>query len=139
MRLTKEQRIEIILIAWSGSSHMVALNFNRKHGTNITHDINELSKLSHRAAQQTDYKRNVNYFVSQSKLRLSVLGPVPYIYCHGCAQTCLITIQTPSHWCWIVLVMRAQMRLARTLICECGAFNQTAPHVKLLVLNDKIR
>ena len=38
MRLTKEQRIEIILMAGSGSSRMVALNFNRKHGTNITHD-----------------------------------------------------------------------------------------------------
>ena len=38
MRLTKEQRIEIILMAGSGSSLMVALNFNRKHGTNITHD-----------------------------------------------------------------------------------------------------
>ena len=38
MRLTKEQRIEIILMAGSRSSCMVALNFNRKHGTNITHD-----------------------------------------------------------------------------------------------------
>ena len=38
MRLTKEQRIEIILMAGSGNSRMVALNFNRKHGTNITHD-----------------------------------------------------------------------------------------------------
>ena len=34
----KEQQIEIILMAGSGSSRMVALNFNRKHGTNITHD-----------------------------------------------------------------------------------------------------
>ena len=33
MRLTKEQRIEIILMAGSGSSRMVARNFNRKHGT----------------------------------------------------------------------------------------------------------
>ena len=38
MRLTKKQRIEIILMAGSGSSRMVALNFNKKHGRNITHD-----------------------------------------------------------------------------------------------------
>ncbi|CAM1324679.1 Uncharacterised protein r2_g3343 [Pycnogonum litorale] len=39
MRLTTEQRIEIILMAGSGSSRMVARNFNRKHETSITHDI----------------------------------------------------------------------------------------------------
>ena len=44
MRLTKEQRIDIILMAGSGSSRMVALNFNRKHGTNITH--NTVTKLT---------------------------------------------------------------------------------------------
>ena len=43
MRLTKEKRIEIILMAGSGSSRMVALNFNRKHGTNITN--NTVAKL----------------------------------------------------------------------------------------------
>lgn len=38
MSLIKEQRIEIILMAELGSSCMVALNFNRKHGMNITRD-----------------------------------------------------------------------------------------------------
>lgn len=38
MRLNKEQRIEIILRAGSGSIRKVAIEFNRKHGTNITHD-----------------------------------------------------------------------------------------------------
>ena len=41
MSLNKEQRIEIILRAGSGSSHMVANEFNRKHGMNITHDTVE--------------------------------------------------------------------------------------------------
>ena len=57
MRLTKEQRIEIILMAGSGSSRMVALNFNRKHGTNITHDtvaklISKFKKTGNVADQQ---------------------------------------------------------------------------------------
>ena len=36
MLLTKQQRIEIILM--SGSSHKIAKEFNRKHSTSITHD-----------------------------------------------------------------------------------------------------
>ena len=36
MLLTKQQRIEIILM--SGSSRKIAEEFNRKHGTSITHD-----------------------------------------------------------------------------------------------------
>ena len=38
MHLTNEQRIEIILMAEWGSSRMVAQNFDRKHGTSITHN-----------------------------------------------------------------------------------------------------
>lgn len=38
MHLNKEQRIEIILMAWSGSSCMAAIKLNRKRGMNITHD-----------------------------------------------------------------------------------------------------
>ena len=38
MRLNKEQRIEIIPRAGSGRSRMVADAFNRRHGTNITHE-----------------------------------------------------------------------------------------------------
>lgn len=41
MSLTKEQRIEIILMAGLESSHMVALNFNKKDRMNITHDTVE--------------------------------------------------------------------------------------------------
>ena len=43
MRLTNERRIEIILMAGSGSSRMVARNSNRKYGTSITH--NAVAKL----------------------------------------------------------------------------------------------
>ena len=43
MRLTNEQRIEIILMAGSGSNRMVAAEFNGKHGTSITH--NTVAKL----------------------------------------------------------------------------------------------
>ncbi|XP_014887130.1 calsyntenin-2-like isoform X2 [Poecilia latipinna] len=37
MRLTKEQRTEIMLMDGSGSCLMVARNFNRKHGTSVSH------------------------------------------------------------------------------------------------------
>ena len=43
MRLTNEQRIEIILMAGSGSNRMVAAEFNGKHGTSIAH--NTVAKL----------------------------------------------------------------------------------------------
>lgn len=39
MRLTKEQRIEIILTAGSGNSYKAATEFNGKHGTNVTHAL----------------------------------------------------------------------------------------------------
>jgi len=38
MPLSKEERIEIILMAGSGSCRKVAIDFNRKHGKHITHD-----------------------------------------------------------------------------------------------------
>ena len=69
MRLTKEQRIEIILMAGSGSSRMVALNFNRKHGTNITHDtvaklISKFKKTGN-VADQPHYGIQVRRFLDQ--------------------------------------------------------------------------
>ncbi|MCI4389323.1 hypothetical protein PGIGA_G00096670 [Pangasianodon gigas] len=38
MPLTKEEGIEIILMAGSGSCRKVEMEFNRKHGKHITHD-----------------------------------------------------------------------------------------------------
>ncbi|MCI4382629.1 hypothetical protein PGIGA_G00017000, partial [Pangasianodon gigas] len=43
MPLTKEERIEIILMAGSGSCCKVAMDFTRKHGKHITH--NSVAKL----------------------------------------------------------------------------------------------
>ena len=41
MLLTKQQRIEIILM--SGSSRKIAEEFNRKHRTSITHDTGKIT------------------------------------------------------------------------------------------------
>ena len=49
--------------------------------------------------------------------------------CHGFAKTCIFNAQPLLHWCWKVSVIRAQMELSPTSICECGALDQTAAHM----------
>ena len=41
MPLSKEEHIEIILMAGSGSCRKVAIDFNRKHGKHIKHDTHD--------------------------------------------------------------------------------------------------
>ena len=81
--------------------------------------LNELSKLSIRAAQWTDCKWDAKYSKIQSELRTP-------LYCkaqgqatwHGFSQTCNF-----SHPC--------TSELAPTSICHCGVLDQTEPHVIL--------
>ena len=62
MRLSREERIEVILMAGSGSSRKVAMEFNRKHGKNIIHDtvaklIRKFQKTGSVADQQKNGRR----------------------------------------------------------------------------------
>ena len=91
MHLTKEQRIEIILMAGSGSSRMVALNFNRKHGTNITHDtvaklISKLKKTGNVADQPRSGPRVRPPMKTQQLRYLQRLYRVPEKARDGCLQ-----------------------------------------------------
>lgn len=58
MHLNKEQQIEIILMAKSGSSCMVAIKLNRKHGMNIIHDtVTKLIRKIQKNRSVTDQLR----------------------------------------------------------------------------------
>ena len=91
MRLTKEQRIEIILMAGSGSSRMVALNLNRKHGTNITHDtvaklISKFKKTGNVADQPKSGPRRTATDENTTATNLQRLYRVPEKARDSCLQ-----------------------------------------------------
>ena len=65
MPLSNEERIEIILMAGSGSCRKVAIDFNRKHGKHVKHD-------THDKIQNMDHLKERNRV--HIKLRYSMQG-----------------------------------------------------------------
>ena len=118
--------------------------------------LNELIKLSIRAAQWIDYTWDVKYSEDQSELRLFSQGPMPghlalegsefSLECsefsihllfhkatwHWSDQTCLGSTQPPSHWCWKIPIIHAQLKTCSSSICECGALDQIAARVEII-------
>ena len=56
---------------------------------------------------------------------------------NGPAQAMVGKAQPLEDWCWAFSVVHAQMGLAPTSKCECGAVEQTADHINLTRLTHR--
>ncbi|MCJ8735946.1 hypothetical protein PDJAM_G00253390 [Pangasius djambal] len=88
MPLTKEERIEIILMPGSGSCRKVVMDFNRKHGQHITHDtvaklINKSKKTGSAADQRRSREPRTSTDDGTSDMVLTVAG-----------SACLVSLRT---------------------------------------------
>ena len=85
-----------------------------------------LARLGIRASEWTNHKWKTEYCENASRLRAFVPETGARHVGMGLPRVAWVE---PADWCWAIPFVHAQMGLAPSPYCECGASEQTADHV----------
>ena len=114
------------LLSGSSDTRQVRLRSRRPFVPVARNLLANLARLGIRASELTNHKWKTEYCENASRLRAFVpeTGARPV----GMDLPRAAWVE-PADWCWAIAFVHAQMGLAPSPYCECGASEQTADHV----------